>query len=202
MLCERPTGYSNAFTRVRLCFAGLGRYGPDKANASPLWCAAVVARQLPIRSSALRVYLYISTQKEKIMSSNIEIVQKVYAAFGRGDVPAILEHIAPDMVGFGVVADATPEVPWHIQITKREDVPKFFQALAAECDFTRFEPHSFATGGDHVYASISFDVTIKKNAKKVSFRNTMHRFTFKNGRIVEWRGTEDTAKTRDAWAGR
>jgi hypothetical protein len=28
----------------------------------------------------------------------------------------------------------------------------------------------------------------------------VHRFTFKNGRIVEWRGAEDTAKTRKAFA--
>ena len=26
-----------------------------------------------------------------------ETVQQLYAAFGRGDVPAILEHLAPDV---------------------------------------------------------------------------------------------------------
>ena len=39
------------------------------------------------------------------MSNNIETVQKIYAAFGRGDVPGVLEHISDDLVGFGVVAD-------------------------------------------------------------------------------------------------
>jgi uncharacterized protein len=134
------------------------------------------------------------------MSSNVETVQKIYAAFGRGDVPAIMENIAEDLVGFSIVADATPEVPWHLQISKRQDVPKFFQALASAADFTRFEPHAFAASGDHVYASVNFDVTLKRNGKKVSYRNAMHRFTFKNGRVVEWRGAEDTAKTRDSLA--
>jgi ketosteroid isomerase-like protein len=129
---------------------------------------------------------------------NIQIVQQIYSAFGKGDVPAILEHISDELTHFSVVADATPEVPWHLPITKKQDVPRFFQALATECNFTRFDPHSFAATGDLVYCSIDFDVTVKRNGKKVEYRNTMHRFTFRNGRVVEWRGTEDTAKTRDA----
>jgi ketosteroid isomerase-like protein len=136
------------------------------------------------------------------MTTHIETIQKIYAAFGRGDIPGILEHIAEDLHAFSVVADASPEIPWHLKITKKRDVPKFFQALAAECDFSLFEPHAFAQGGDHVYATISFDVTFKRNGKKVSFRDAIHRFTFKNGRVIEWRGTEDTALTREAYAGR
>jgi ketosteroid isomerase-like protein len=126
---------------------------------------------------------------------NIQSVQSIYAAFARGDVPAILEHIADDMRHFGVVSES-PEVPWHLQITQKKDVPRFFQALAEECEFTRFEPRDFAAAGDHVYCTISFDVRIKRNGRKATYENVMHRFTVKNGRVVEWRGTEDTAKTR------
>ena len=43
-----------------------------------------------------------------------------------------------------------------------------------------------------------FDVTLKRNGKKLSIDNSMHRFTFINGRVIEWRGTEDTALIRDA----
>jgi uncharacterized protein len=131
---------------------------------------------------------------------NIATVQQIYQAFGRGDVPGILEHIADDMRGFGVVSEST-EVPWHIQITRKGDVPKFFQALAAECEFTRFEPRDFAAGGDQVYCTVSFDVTMRRNGRKVSFENSMHRFTLKNGRVVEWRGSEDTEKVKKALFG-
>lgn len=123
---------------------------------------------------------------------NIAIVQQIYQAFGRGDVPGILEHIADDMRGFGVVSEST-EVPWHLQITRKADVPKFFQALAAECEFSRFEPRDFAVGGDHVYCTVSYDVKLRRNGTTLAIDNTMHRFTLKNGRVVEWRGTEDTA---------
>ena len=129
---------------------------------------------------------------------NIAVVQQIYQAFLRGDVPGILEHIADDMRHFGVVSQLE-DVPWHLQIKRKADVPKFFQALGAECEFTRFEPRDFAAGGDHVYCTVSFDVTIKRNGKKLSLDNEMHRFSFKNGRIVEWRGAEDTATLHRAW---
>ena len=58
--------------------------------------------------------------------SNIEIVQHIYAAFGKGDVAAILEHISDDLRHFGVVSEQN-QLPWQIQITKKKDVPLFFQ---------------------------------------------------------------------------
>lgn len=133
--------------------------------------------------------------------SNIQVVQKIYAAFGRGDVAGILEFIADDLRAFSVVSESAKDVPWHLQITSKRDVPKFFEALAKEVEFTRFEPRDFAAGGDHVYATMSYDTTVRRNGKKLSFEHGMHRFTFKNGRVVEWHGTEDTAKTLDALKG-
>jgi hypothetical protein len=83
---------------------------------------------------------------------------------------------------------------------EKKDVPKFFQAIAASSEFTRFEPRDFAAGGDHVYCTISFDVTFRHNrAKLTAVDNVMHRFTFRNGKVVEWRGTEDTARTNAAY---
>ncbi len=130
---------------------------------------------------------------------NIQIVQQIYAAFGRGDVPAILEHLGDDLRHFGVVADRA-EAPWHMQITRKQDVPRFFQALAETLEFTRLEPRDFVAGADLVYCTIGFDAIVKKNGRKVTLESSMHRFTLKDGRVVDWRGTEDTAKIRDALA--
>ena len=81
---------------------------------------------------------------------NIETVQQIYAAFSRGDVPGLMAHISEDLRHFGVVSEQKL-LPWHIQITKKSDVPLLFQAIAESSDFTRFEPRDFAAGGDHVY---------------------------------------------------
>ena len=125
--------------------------------------------------------------------TNIQIVQQIYAAFSRGDVPGIMEHVSEELRHFGVVSEQKL-LPWHIQITKKKDVPLFFQAIEASSEFTRFEPRDFAAGGDHVYCTISFDVTFKKNGKQITHDKVVHRFTFKNDKVVEWHGTEDTAR--------
>jgi len=131
---------------------------------------------------------------------NIHIVQQIYTAFGRGDVAAIMEYISEELRHFGVVSEQKL-VPWHVQITQKKDVPLFFQAIADSSDFTRFEPRDFAAAGDQVYCTVSYDVTFKKNGKKTTHDNVMHRFTFRNGKVVEWRGTEDHGETSAAYNG-
>jgi len=130
--------------------------------------------------------------------NNIQIVKEIYAAFKRGDVPAIMQHLSDDLQGFGIVSEQKL-IPWQIQISKKQDVPKFFQAVAEAADFIRYEPRDFAAGGDYVYCTISSDATFKRNHKKLIVDNVMHRFKFKNGKVVEWRGTEDTARTSAAY---
>ena len=62
------------------------------------------------------------------MSSNLETVQALYEAFGRGDVPAILEMMSED-VEFESWADSFSQragVPWFEQRTGRDGVAEFF----------------------------------------------------------------------------
>ena len=36
---------------------------------------------------------------------NIQVAKEIYAAFGRGDVPAIMQHMSDDLQGFGIVSE-------------------------------------------------------------------------------------------------
>ena len=129
--------------------------------------------------------------------SNIQLVQNIYAAFGRGDVPAILEHLAEDVTwGIASRSGVAKSIPWHETLHGKASVPRFFAALAATADFTRFEPQTFAATDDCVYCTVSWDATYKPTGKKFT-EVVLHRFTFKNGRITEWLGTEDTALTAE-----
>lgn len=127
--------------------------------------------------------------------SNLQLVQNVYAAFGRGDVPAILEVCAED-AEFGVISESN--VPWHGIGAGRAYIVKFFQALDEHAMFTRFEPHSFVAGENGVACIVDFDATLKKNGKSVTNR-ALHHFTITNGRITRWNGSEDSAKVEKLW---
>jgi ketosteroid isomerase-like protein len=136
---------------------------------------------------------------------NVELVKECYAAFTRGDIATIMDHIAPDGAGFAgwsVLSAAAPAAPWHGQSRTKSEVSAFFAALTTALDFTRFEPADYAASDEHVYATIDMEATVRATGRKLRFGHVMHRFTVRGGRVVEFRASEDTALTRDTLAAR
>ena len=133
--------------------------------------------------------------------SNIKTIQALYQAFGRGNVPAIVEPLADD-VKWGIrwlLEREQIRTVRHEYIVGKANVPKFFAALATSADFTRFEPQAFVADDAYVYCTIVWEATLKKTGKKLGMTG-VHRFTFNQGRITEWLGTEDTALSAEMLA--
>jgi ketosteroid isomerase-like protein len=131
------------------------------------------------------------------MSKNIETVQQIYAAYGRGDMKFILDQI-DDEVTWGIESVAAGEVPAHGIQRGKAGITKFFAAWAETADFQTFNPHDFIAAGDHVFNHLQYDLTVKATGKAVKNFSMQH-WTFKNGKIIRWRGYEDTAATRDGF---
>ena len=129
--------------------------------------------------------------------SNITLIQNIYAAFGRGDIATVMEHLSND-VDWGVDAQASTEVPWHGTGKGRAFAAKFFEALGKEAVFTRFEPSDFLASETQVACLVSWDAKLNRNGRTLTQR-VHHRFTIENGRITKWRGTEDTAFVKAIW---
>jgi ketosteroid isomerase-like protein len=126
----------------------------------------------------------------------ISKVQNMYASFGRGDLDAIFDGLAED-VSWGVDSVASVDVPWYGVLNGKANTKRFFAALAEEADFTVFTPKDFLAVGDHVFNHLHYEAVVKKTGKKVVQTSLQH-WTFKNGKVVRWRGYEDTALVRDA----
>jgi ketosteroid isomerase-like protein len=132
--------------------------------------------------------------------SHIETVQEIYAAFGRGDVPAILDRLADDVRwehwpdGSGAQRHG---VPWLAERTGREEVGGFFAGLAA-LDIHTFAPRAFLAGDGMVAAVIDLDATVVATGER--FRDVeVHLWTFgADGRVTEFRHVVDTAKHVEA----
>jgi ketosteroid isomerase-like protein len=137
--------------------------------------------------------------KENIMGKKTALVQKLYAAFQRGDLPTLLEHMTDD-IEWGIEVLAPTGVPWHGVGTGKPFAAAFFQALAKESDFTRFEPSDFLEGETSVSCLVAYEATMKRNGRKL-LQHVIHHFTFRGDRVARWRGWEDTAATKAAWAG-
>ena len=130
------------------------------------------------------------------MSRNIETVQQIYAAVGRGDLSFILDQLEEDAT-WGIESVAG-EVPAYGILRGKANIPKFFAAWAETGDFHTFNAHDFVAAGDHVFNHLQYDFKVKATGKVVKNFSMQH-WTFKNGKLIRWRGYEDTAATRDAY---
>lgn len=131
-------------------------------------------------------------------AKNVDFIKDLYAAFGRGDVPYILERFAPELEAFGVNASARSKAPFHFQGKRREDVARYFEALIGTMEPLRLEPQHYAAAGDYVYATLYHEYKVRKTGKVLSLSNGVHRFKVKNGMVVEWLAADDTALTMEA----
>lgn len=117
--------------------------------------------------------------------TQIETVQAIYEAFGRGDVPGILAHLADDVVwdhdspGFGL--------PWYAPRTGAAEVPGFFGDLMDNVVLTHFEPLTFLAGGDQVAVVVRFALEVKRTGRSVDTDLEVHLWTLgADGKVVRF----------------
>jgi ketosteroid isomerase-like protein len=127
---------------------------------------------------------------------NIQKLQYLYAAFGRGDIATILQNTSTD-IDWGTETSAT-DVPWYPLRHGRDGVGDFFATLQREVEFTRFEPALFAGSGDKVLVHVEIQYRIRKNGQSAS-TGSIHEFSMKDGIVTRFRAFEDTATVQKAW---
>jgi ketosteroid isomerase-like protein len=129
--------------------------------------------------------------------SNLSTIQSVYAAFGRGDVPAILELVAEDVAWDRFRHGNSAQdagLPYLAERSGREGVAGFFTALAENLEFDAFEPVALLEGDGHVVALIDESVTNRRTGKSFKDR-AAHVWSFDEaGRITALSHLVDTAK--------
>jgi ketosteroid isomerase-like protein len=130
--------------------------------------------------------------------SHLETVPQIYEAFGRGDVPAILERLAPD-VAWEDFADSTAQaagVPSLARRHGREEVVGFFQLVGdGALVVSDFQVLALIGGvGDKVVAECVIEATVTATGR--TYRDEeLHLWTFDEaGQVASLRHYVDTAK--------
>ena len=122
--------------------------------------------------------------------SNTETVQAIYEAFGRGNVPAILDKL-DDAVEWETTVPVS-DVPWLQARRGKANIVGFFESLAP-LKIIRFEQHTIFDGGEKVFVPIKFEATV--HGKSYSFPNNGHLWQFNAaGRVVKYDHVTDTAQ--------
>lgn len=130
--------------------------------------------------------------------ANVDVVGKIYEAFGRGDVPAILEHLADD-VEWEYGLNST-DVPWLQPLRGRDEVPRFFEALSA-MEFHRFEPKTFLEADNIVVVLVDLEATVRETGQRISEEDEVHIWRFEDDKAVRFRHRADTHQHQVAYQG-
>ena len=121
----------------------------------------------------------------------IDTVKHMYAAYGRGDVPAILACLAEDVQW--QCGDAPNPVPWLQPFQGRAQVPGFFEALQRHVEMHRFEPHHFLADGPWVVSLFDVEFTVRATGCRVAEKDAVHLWQFDAaGRVATYRQRVDT----------
>ena len=99
-------------------------------------------------------------------NASVSLVQSLYAAFGRGDIAAIISASAPnvDWCVVGRKADYPTLGEWK----GANGVAQFFQAVAELEEFQDFSPREFCGSGDKVFALGVYRFTLKETGRAVA----------------------------------
>ncbi|MDY7230819.1 nuclear transport factor 2 family protein [Hyalangium rubrum] len=122
--------------------------------------------------------------------SNLETVQSIYAAFSRGDVRSILEHLSEDVEWeYGV---APNDVPWLQARHGRSGALEFLQSLQA-LEFHTFEPKTFLEAPRLVVVLVDIDLEVKATGQRIAEKEEVHIWRFdETGQVVRFRHAVDS----------
>ncbi len=131
------------------------------------------------------------------MSDALSVVQNAYGCFGRGDIPAMLALMTPD-IDWQFHGDRS--VPYTRRLKGPAAVAEWFGQVVAADDIQSFEPREFLAGPDHVTV-IGHERTRAKPSGGVFDCDWVHIWQVKGGKITRFWGmldTEAAAKARTA----
>lgn len=138
-----------------------------------------------------------NAQNEK---NPVRIVQSIYEAFGRGDVPFILSQLSPDVEWEYGYSDN--EVPWLRKRRGPAGVADFFGAVGGNLQFHNFAPTDLLAGKDKVVALVTIDATVTRTGIRVTEVDEVHIWHFdQHGRVCRFRHVVDTLQHQRAWLG-
>ena len=131
-------------------------------------------------------------------AENTKVVQDAYAAFGRGDIPALLGYMADDIHWRPVIGTAK-HVPFSGERRGKAAVGEFFKQVSESEDFQQFEPREFVAQGEKVVTLGHYRAVAKATGKTFESDFVMV-FTLRGGKVAAFQEFTDSAGINEAFA--
>jgi ketosteroid isomerase-like protein len=126
----------------------------------------------------------------------VAAVQRLYEAYGRGDVDAVLAEVADDVDWAAEAVGGS--VPWYGPHDGRGEVPRFFREIAEHVEVEEFTPISFTSNETDVIVAVHWTYTVRATGRRAAM-HMQHWWRFADGKIAFFRGSEDTEQSAAAF---
>jgi ketosteroid isomerase-like protein len=125
-----------------------------------------------------------------------ELVQSIYAAFGRGDIGSILAALAGNV---DWKHSGPQAIPFAGTYDGQGAVALFFQRLDSSTAFDEFVTEEFIAEGSRVVALGRYTAKSKRMGKSMTGRFA-HEWTVANGKVTQFYSHGDTAAVAEIFS--
>ena len=129
--------------------------------------------------------------------NNIEATQAVFADFGAGNVPAILERLDDDIV-IEFYGPAT--IPYAGTYRGKDEARRFFETVLSSVDIHQFDPEEFLADADKVIVTGHLNLTARSTGGTID-SDFVHVITLRDGKWLRFRDFMNTAVAVAAFDG-
>ena len=132
-----------------------------------------------------------------IQQNNIAATQKLFEAFGEGDIPTILSYLNEDIV----IEFYGPDViPYAGTYNGLGEAQRFFETVLGSVDIHEFEPEEFLADADKVVVTGHLHLTAKSTGKDI-VSDFVHVITLKEEKWLRFRDFMNTTEAYLAFSG-
>ncbi len=132
-----------------------------------------------------------------LQQTNIAATQKLFEAFGAGDIPGILALCNDDIrIEFYGPADI---IPYADMYDGMEGARRFFETVLSSVDIHVFEPQEFLADADKVIVTGVLHLTAKSTGRDIK-SDFVHVITMRDGKWQKFRDFMDTHQAVKAFS--
>lgn len=128
--------------------------------------------------------------------NNVAITQEIFARFGRGDIPAILELLAEDVL---IEFYGPSVIPYAGTYHGQREARRFFETVLSSVDIHQFDPEEFIAERDKVIVTGHLRLTARATGGTID-SDFVHVITMKDGKWQRFRDFMNTAVAVEAFS--
>jgi hypothetical protein len=124
------------------------------------------------------------------VEQNVLVIQRLYQAFGRGDVPAVLACIDENATWVNPYGKNHFPGQWGKPCRGHAEIVEFFKAINEAVEVQGFDPYEMIVQGNKVVVLINWKGVVRRTDKPYEAL-LVHIWTLDNGKVIDYIGLDD-----------